>query len=169
VSEPLRLLLAQVDDVPGELVGEFMRRVEEIGARNVHVVPTIAKKGRPGYLIYVDVPAALEDEIGLLFGSELGTWGYRVLAAEHKHFDIARRTLALDVVAAGQHHAFELRIKTVGAAGRILRVKAEHDDLVETCRALRTAGHTVPLAVLKATVETQWTEQQYPDTLSVQV
>ena len=59
----MRLLMAQVDDVSGELLGEFIRRVEALGARNVQIVSSITKKGRPGYIVYVDVPESLESEV----------------------------------------------------------------------------------------------------------
>ncbi len=155
MSTAPRLLMAQVDDVPGELLGEFMRRVEALGALNVQAVPTVAKKGRPGYLLYIDVPAALEHEVGVLLAAELGTWGYRVLEGQHRHFDIARIDVTLSVSVGGDTHAFQLRAKTISDAGVTLRVKAEHDDLAAIAGRLAEAGQRVPLAVLKAAVESR--------------
>jgi len=149
----MRLLMAQVDDVPGEQIGEFIRQAEALGARNVQVVASVTKKGRPGYVVFLDIAAELETDAGLLLGSELGTWGYRVLAAEHRHFDITRVETALGVTIGGTAHAFTLRAKTIAEGRRLLRVKAEHDDLAAICAALREQGHAVPLAVLKAAVE----------------
>jgi len=153
MSEGLRLLMAQVDDVPGELMGEFIARAEALGARNVQVVPSLTKKNRPAYLVYLDVPAALEAAAGRLLGAELGCWGYRVIAAEHRHFDISRGSLELTVHRAGITHRGQMRIKTIADGAERLRVKAEHDDLSAFCAALRTAGTELPLAVLKAAVE----------------
>lgn len=155
MSEGLRLLMAQVDDVPGELMGEFIARAEALGARNVQVVPSLTKKNRPAYLVYLDVPAALEAAAGRLLGSELGCWGYRVLAAEHRHFDISRGSLDLTIHRGGTSHRATLRIKTIADGTERLRVKAEHDDLSAICAALRAAGIELPLAVLKATVESR--------------
>ncbi|MBK8961440.1 MAG: DUF111 family protein [Proteobacteria bacterium] len=90
-------MMAQVDDVPGELMGEFILRAEALGARNVQVVPSITKKNRPAYLVYLDVPAALESEAARLLGAELGCCSYRVIEAEHHRFDIARTTVAVTV------------------------------------------------------------------------
>jgi uncharacterized protein (DUF111 family) len=155
MSDAMRLIMAQVDDVPGELLGDFIQRVEGLGARNVQIVASITKKGRPGYIIYVDVPESLESEVAILLGAELGTWGYRVLAAEHRHFDIERQGVALTVSIADAAYEFELRVKTISHAGRFLRVKAEHDDLSRICGTLRAKGHEIPLTVLKAGVESQ--------------
>jgi len=155
MSEPLSLVMAQVDDVPGELLGEFIRRAEELGARNVQAVASVTKKGRPGYLLYVDVPAALETELGLLLGAELGCWGYRVLAAEHRHFDIERLRMTLVLTLEGTELRWPLRAKTIASGARVLRIKAEHDDLAAICAHLREQGRALPLAVLKAAVETR--------------
>lgn len=149
----MRLLMAQVDDVPGEQIGEFIRQAEALGARNVQVVASVTKKGRPGYIIYLDISADLEAEAGLLLGAELGTWGYRVLQAEHRHFDITRVEAALGVTIGGAAHSFTLRTKVIADGSDVLRVKAEHDDLAAICATLRERGYRVPVAILKAAVE----------------
>lgn len=169
-------MMAQVDDVPGELMGEFIRRAEALGARNVQVVPSITKKNRPAYLVYLDVPAALEAPAARLLGAELGCWGYRVIEAEHHHFDIARTTVALTVHRGGVSREIAMRIKTISDGDDRLRVKAEHDDLVSLCATLReaqtelpaAARADVPLAVLKAAVESQLAVMNpLPDSLSL--
>ena len=147
------LLMAQVDDVPGELIGEFIQRVTETCARNVQVLPSITKKNRPGYVIYVDAPQSLETDIATLFGAELGTWGYRVIAAEHKHFDIERFTAHVNIHSAQGEHAFELRAKRISSAGAFSRVKAEYDDLSAICQSLRENGTPASLTEVKAAVE----------------
>ncbi len=155
-TEPLRLMMVQVDDVTGELLGEFVRRAEALGARNIQIVASLTKKGRPGYLVYIDVPASLEAEIAFMLGSELGAWGYRVLQTEHRHFDIGRVTITLETRIAGESRRFPLRLKTVSDGERLLRVKAEFDDVAAICRALRNDGADVPVMVLKAQVESRF-------------
>lgn len=149
----MRLLMAQVDDVPGEQIGEFIRQAEALGARNVQVVASVTKKGRPGYLVYLDISAELETAAGRLLGAELGTWGYRILQAEHRHFDITRIETALGVTIGGAAHRFALRTKVIADGADVLRVKAEHDDLVTICTTLRERGYRVPVAVMKTAVE----------------
>lgn len=155
MSEEMRLLMAQVDDVPGELMGEFIRRAETLGARNVQALASITKKGRPGYVVYVDVPASREADIATLLGAELGTWGYRIIAAEHRHFEIERFTVTLDIRVHGAVQTFELGAKKISQAGRFTRIKVEYDDLSRICQTLRVHGHDLPLAVLKAETETR--------------
>ena len=158
MGQPVRLLMAQVDDASGEMLGEFLRRAEALGVRNVQIVASITKKGRPGHIVYVDVAADLEPQVALLLGRELGAWGYRVLASEHHHFDIERVNIPLTVHLAGSSHSFQVSVKLVSHAGKRLRIKAEHDDLSSICSALRAKGCEVPLTALKTAVESQWSE-----------
>jgi len=159
----MRLIMAQVDDVSGELLGEVIQRLERLGARNVQIVSTVTKKGRPGYILYIDVPDELESDVAYLLVSELGTWGYRVLAAEHKHFDIKHIDITLVVVVGDGRYEFDLHLKSISHAGQ-MRVKAEHDDLSSICRILREKQQYVPLAVLKAQVESRLTDLNTTDT-----
>ena len=147
------LLMTQVDDVSGEVIGNFFKLAEARGARNVQIVPSITKKNRPGYIIYVDAPASAEAELAELFGAELGTWGYRVIGAEHKHFDIERLTVTVKVTVDGAQSSHPLRAKRISQSGSFARLKAEYEDLAAICAAIRDLGHTVPLFVLKASVE----------------
>lgn len=153
MSDAVLLLMAQVDDVSGEVIGEFIQRAGAIGAKNVQVVPSITKKNRPGYLIYVDVAESLENEIATLLGAELGTWGYRVIAAEHKHFEIERFNVQLNVRTSQGEQEFPLRAKRISQAGVFSRVKAEYDDLSKICETLREHGTMASLSDVKATVE----------------
>jgi uncharacterized protein (DUF111 family) len=147
------LLMAQVDDAPGELLGHVIEEMGRMGARNVQLLSSLGKKGRPGYVLLVDIDAEDEaDFAGVLVG-ELGIWGYRILSSEHKHFEIRRYTTTLELELVGRVDSFPLRIKRVLNQGEFVRAKAEHDDLVAIAEKLRTHG-TTPVAVLKAAVET---------------
>ena len=147
------LLMAQVDDVPGELIGEFIQRAVDIGAKNVQVVPSITKKNRPGFIVYVDVAESLENDIAALFGAELGTWGYRIIAAEHKHFEIERFDVQVKICISEIERVFELRAKRISQAGVFTRVKAEYDDISKICRSMREHNQSIAVGELKAAVE----------------
>lgn len=161
------LLMAQVDDVSGEVMGEFIRRASAVGAKNVQVIPSITKKNRPGYVVYVDTPASLEPEFAELFGAELGTWGYRVIAAEHRHFDIERVDVGVTVQARDFERRFDLRTKRISQPGVFTRIKAEYDDLSQICGTLREAGIPIALADFKADIEREL--RQRPDSPDITV
>lgn len=147
------LLMAQIDDAPGELLGEVMKSLAERGAKNLQLLSSLGKKGRPGYVLMVDILAEQEPEFAAILGGDLGVWGYRVLHSDHKHFNIERYTSTVDINAAGQTRSFPMRIKRILDGNKLLRVKAEHDDLAAIVGAYRRDGHAISLTVVKAHVE----------------
>ena len=149
------LLMVQIDDAPGELLGDVIRQASEMGAKNVQLLSSLAKKGRPGHVLLLDILAEQERDFAALLVGELGVWGYRVLHSDHKHFDIARHDTVLEVeMPAGGQKSFPIRIKRVLDGQEFLRVKAEFDEMRDICAVLRAEGVTISTAVLKAKVET---------------
>jgi uncharacterized protein (DUF111 family) len=147
------LLMAQVDDAPGELLGHVIEEMGRMGAKNVQLLSSLGKKGRPGYVLLVDIDAEDEaDFAGVLVG-ELGIWGYRILSSEHKHFEIRRYQTRLELHCAGSVDTFPLRLKRVMHRGEFVRVKAEHADLAAAANQLKSR-RLLSLSVLKAAVET---------------
>jgi pyridinium-3,5-bisthiocarboxylic acid mononucleotide nickel chelatase len=151
--DQMPLMMAQVDDVSGEILGEFIRRAEKLGARNIQVVPSLTKKGRPSHIVFVDAPEHIQPDIGLLLGSVLGTWGYRILQSEHRHFDIRRTNALLRVATGAETLEFNIRVNVVSHEGQVMRVKAEFDDLSKACETLREANRPMSIHELKAAVE----------------
>jgi uncharacterized protein (DUF111 family) len=153
MASEVLLLLVQIDDAPGELLGDVVRTLGEMGAKNVQLLSSLAKKGRPGYVLLIDILAQQEAEVAALLVGELGVWGYRVLRSDHKHFDIERHDMTLDIAVGDTARAFPMRIKRILNQGAFMRAKAEFDDLRAICSALGNEGVRVSLAVLKAKVE----------------
>jgi len=143
------LLLVQVDDATGETLQHATQQILAAGARNVQVLASLTKKGRPGHVCLIDLPAAREEEVALLLGTELGVWGYRVLEARHRHFDITLEERRVLTGALEQ----TVRCKYVRKGDRLLAVKAEHDDLVRLQAALAQRDGHVALKRLRALVE----------------
>lgn len=163
------MLMAQVDDAPGELLGEVMNTLVEKGAKNVQLLSSLGKKGRPGYVLMIDIPADHEMDIAAVLGADLGIWGYRVLHSEHKHFDIERHETMVEVTSDGITEVFPMRIKCIFNGDELLRVKAEHDDLSAICTAFRTSGRRVSLTVLKSNVEAAVGRMQLVSNIKVRV
>lgn len=148
------LLMVQVDDASGELLGEVLRQLAQMGAKNVQLLSSLAKKGRPGHVLLIDILAEQEAEVAALLVGELGVWGYRVLHSDHKHFGIERHKTQLEITVGGDVERFPIQLKRILNDGQFLRVKAEHDEMASICAALRAKGHRASIAVLKALVET---------------
>ncbi|WFU11870.1 DUF111 family protein (plasmid) [Rhizobium sp. CB3090] len=143
------LIMAQIDDVPGELLGHVIDKMTEMGAKNVQLLSSLGKKGRPSYVLLVDIKAEDEPDFAALLVGDLGIWGYRVLESQHKHFDIRRYQTTLELRWGEEIRRFPLRIKRILNEGVFLRAKAEHDDL-----AAISQETGLSVAVLKAAIET---------------
>jgi hypothetical protein len=146
------LLMAQIDDAPGELLGSVLKQMSEMGAKNVQLLSSLGKKGRPGYVLLVDINVGDEADFAVLLAAELGIWGYRVLESRHKHFDVRHYRTQLELHCNGTSRRYPLRIKRIFCDGNFMRAKAEHDDLAAICAEM-TGTRRLPLAVLKAATE----------------
>jgi len=162
------LLMAQIDDAPGELLGSVLNQMGEMGAKNVQLLSSFGKKGRPGYVLLVDINAEDEADFAALLAAELGIWGYRVLKSQHKHFDVRHYRTQLELRWNGTSRRYPLRIKRILCDGHFMRAKAEHDDLAAICAEV-AAKRRLPLAVLKAATEEAVGSAEPPEVLIVHV
>ncbi|CDX35105.1 hypothetical protein MPLSOD_200051 [Mesorhizobium sp. SOD10] len=160
------LLMAQIDDAPGELLGHVLDKMTEMGAKNVQLLSSLGKKGRPSFVLLVDIDAEDEPEFASLLVGDLGIWGYRVLESQHKHFDIRRYKTQLELKWAGGERSFPLRLKRILNEGMFMRAKAEHDDLVAISAQMRDLL-PVSVAVLKGAIETTIGSTEPGETLRV--
>ncbi|MDX8496356.1 pyridinium-3,5-bisthiocarboxylic acid mononucleotide nickel chelatase [Mesorhizobium sp. VK22B] len=160
------LLMAQIDDAPGELLGHIIDKMTDMGAKNVQLLSSLGKKGRPAYVLLVDINAEDEPEFASLLVGDLGIWGYRVLESQHKHFDIRRYKTQLELKWAGGEASYPLRLKRILNYGVFVRAKAEHDDLVAISAQMRDLL-PVSVAVLKAAIETAVGSAEPGETLHV--
>ena len=75
--EDVTVLETDVDDVSGEILGNFIKILENKNVLDIQILPSITKKNRPGHLIKVLChPQHSFDLIETIF-SELGTLGVR--------------------------------------------------------------------------------------------
>lgn len=78
------ILETNVDDVSGEVIGNFLSRAMEEGARDASAIPLLMKKGRPGHLIRVISIPTESTRLSELMAGELGTLGVRVTSGVHR-------------------------------------------------------------------------------------
>lgn len=153
MSAPI-LLMVQVDDATGEVLQDVCEQLHRVGARNVQLLASLGKKGRPAHVLLIDVDADLEEDVALLIGSELGAWGYRVLESRHRHFDIRVGRRKLDLHLAAGVATFEIGCKEIRSGDRLLAIKVEHDHPVALRGKLAVDGSAPALRTLRAALET---------------
>ena len=152
--KPGKLLLAQVDDVSGEIIGFFINRVMDKGARNVHVIPTLTKKNRPGYILLIDVEPSAEESVGGFMARELGVAGYHVLDTQHAHSRVSFVTTTLEFRHERSAFTHDCLLKLIGPVEEPLHVKVEYEELVSARNAVeREFGLDLVLDDLRKQIE----------------
>jgi uncharacterized protein (DUF111 family) len=161
------LMLVQVDDRSGEVVGHALDELVTMGVRNVQLLTSQTKKGRPGMILLLDLDSEIEDEVAVYLAAEMGAWGYHVLHASHRHFDTALETRLVTLRRGEQRRSLAVRCKSFHHEGKLLRVKLEHDDAVELQKLARDFGDVCPLEELRPAVERA--ARQQPDAFELEV
>lgn len=147
------LLLAQVDDCSGEVLGEALEQLTAMGVRNVQLMGSLTKKGRPGNVLLLDLSRDLEPQVALFLATELGVWGYHVLQSTHRHFDVALEERRLRVTTDEASRLFTVRCKLFHHQGQLLRIKLEHADAVEIAEFIRLLGRRCSLRDIRCRAE----------------
>ena len=76
-SKPLIKLETEVDDCTGEALGHTMARLYDAGALEVHFIPCVMKKSRPGYQLEVLCTEATRHALELIIFEDTTTIGIR--------------------------------------------------------------------------------------------
>lgn len=162
-------MFVQCDDSSGEVVGHALDELLELGARNVQMLSSHTKKGRPGMVLLLDLDARLESEVATYLAAELGIWGYHVLETKHRHFDVAVETRCVTLRCGSGQRSRDVRCKLFRHGGRLLRVKLEHDDALRLLALARDLDSVCSLEELRAAVERIVRQQPHDHEFEVSV
>jgi len=77
------LLVFQIDHLSGEEIGWILETGQISGLRNRQLIPTLTKKGRPGYILLLDVDPKFEVEAIQAVSTYLPVFGYHRLGTQH--------------------------------------------------------------------------------------
>jgi len=118
------LLETNIDDMNPELYGAVSERLFEAGALDVWLTPVQMKKGRPGVVLSVLAPAALEAELARLLLEETTTLGVRALSVRRHEAPRAWREVETPFG--------RVRVKLKWVEGRVIGAAPEYEE----CRRL---------------------------------
>jgi len=140
-TDTVEVIEANLDDVPGEVVGHVVERALAAGALDAYVAPVYMKKNRPGMVVTLIAEAADAPRLEELLLAETTTFGVRRNAAVRRKL---RREWATVETPFGQ-----VRVKVGYLGKRLVQAAPEFED----CR--RAADrHNQPLrAVYEAALE----------------
>jgi uncharacterized protein (DUF111 family) len=147
------LIMAQVDSASGEYIAHVMAAIQDAGAHNVNLIPSLTKKGRPGYLLIIDAPAPALPQIENLLIAELGLLGWRRLFSQHISLptEITRQNLVLEFK--GKRLRLKVPLKIARASdGRTIE-SVDYQFCLDVKRRLETElGADIPLRELRASI-----------------
>jgi Nickel insertion protein len=150
------LILVQLDRLTGEDIGWALESLAIPGVRNRNLVPTLTKKGRTGYLLFIDAEADAEEEVGRFLMENLDTYGYHRIKTEHVHLKTVTKTITVLVSKEGQSIEEHVRLKGRGDCenGPFF---VESDDLFSLqARIVDELGDTISPNELRRTIEGLW-------------
>ncbi len=125
--ERLIMLAADIDDATGEELGALADALRDGGARDVVLLQTVMKKGRPGTRVECLVAPRDADRLEALLLMESTTIGVR-------RFEVDRRALPRSERVVGVF-GHDLRVKVVTLPDGGTRAKPEADDVVRVAQA----------------------------------
>ncbi|MFW5988345.1 MAG: nickel insertion protein [bacterium] len=120
------LLMFNVDDITNEQVPFLIDKLSKKGAKNVHVIPSITKKGRQEHIFLVDLPESEVESVSNEIVRETGTIGIRILKEEHIYYNYEFKKVNVVI----DSKKYELRVKLIfNKNNEYLALKAEYEDL----------------------------------------
>jgi len=134
------LLETNVDDISGEILAYTFARLLAEGAYDVSALPCTMKKGRPGHLLRVIAASGDGERLAAVMAEELGTLGVRSVPAVHR-FVAERSIRTIPVTIRGEER--HVRVKCGVLHGKVISLKAEHEDVGTWAKDLRIPARTV--------------------------
>ena len=125
-----QLILFQIDHLSGEEIAHLINRAYIWGAHNVHAIPTVTKKGRPGYIILADIGDQKEIPLVQSMAKEFGLFGYHEIRTVHWHQSVATHQRKLRIRYKQQEIALIINFKFCGSEKAPFYTRIEHDDVV---------------------------------------
>jgi uncharacterized protein (DUF111 family) len=150
------LLMITVDDLPAEGLPYIIEKTIERGAKNIHVLNAITKKGRMEYIFLVDVEKKYLEDVSLLLALELGTLGMKTFNTEHimLPFEIVAKNVM--VKTKNEDYNTKVQVKYLkNDNNQVISLKAEYEDIKTLATALESRGVEIPLSKLKTIIEAE--------------
>jgi uncharacterized protein (TIGR00299 family) protein len=119
-SDVVSILETNVDDVSGEVLAHVIDKAMSSGAKDISIIPTMTKKGRPSHMISVICATKDVDRLANVLISETGTLGIRIRSSER--FIVPRKIIQLKIKI--QNKDFAIQCKTAGKS-----FKVEYDNI----------------------------------------
>ncbi len=123
------LLMFQIDHLSGEELGWILETDGISGLRNTQLIPTLTKKGRPGYILLLDVDPELEVKAVRAVRQHLPVFGYHRLGTQHVFAKGTSKLVTAVIKAHGKKVETPIRVRLFSLSKGKYRSFIESDDL----------------------------------------
>ena len=127
--EDVIVLETDIDDVTGEIIGNFIHKMENSKILDVQVISSITKKNRPSYVIKILCHPEMSDKILKDIFSELGTLGVRISKTKRVCIDRAIETVKIVLDQENYEINYKISYYINEKGKRIVNIKPEYEDL----------------------------------------
>ncbi len=148
--------MTTIDDLPPEGIPYITDKIISTGAKNVHIINSLTKKGRMEYIILVDFEDEYLEEVSNLLALEFGTIGMKLINYEHIKFPY--KLIDKKVVVNVNNSSFESIVKVkylFSLDDKLISLKAEYEDLKQLASKLDSEGFDVSFSKLKTIIEAE--------------
>jgi hypothetical protein len=135
--EEVTVLETAVDDVSGEILGNFVQTLEDEKILDIQIIPSITKKNRPGHII--KILCNPQNNFDLIYKTlrELGTLGVRYYTTKRVCVDRKLEKSTIEI----NHKNYELHFKIsyiqMHDGIKVINVKPEFEDLKRISKQTR--------------------------------
>ncbi len=127
--EEVTILETAVDDVSGEILGNFFKNLEDVDFLDVQIIPRIKKKNRPGHII--KILCNPQNNFDLIYKTlrELGTLGVRYYTTKRVCVDRKLEKSTIEVNNKNYELQFKISYIQMNDRIKVINVKPEFEDL----------------------------------------
>ncbi len=127
--EEVNILETAVDDVSGEILGNFVNILGNEDILDIQIIPSITKKNRPGHVIKIICEPSHSYDLILKTLRELGTLGVRFYSS--KRVCVDRKIVNEKIEINGKWYELNFKISFIkkGEKTEVINVKPEFEDL----------------------------------------
>jgi len=127
--EQVSVVETSVDDVSGEILGDFITNLEKSNVLDIQVIPSTTKKNRPGYVIKVMCHPEQKFDICEKIITGLGTLGVRINTIDR--VCVERKIENKKIKIEGKEYKLNYKISYMDSdtGVKIINIKAEYEDL----------------------------------------
>jgi uncharacterized protein (TIGR00299 family) protein len=131
--EDVIVLETDVDDVTGEIIGNFIHKMENSKILDIQIIPSITKKNRPSYVIKILCHPTVSNKVLEDIFIELGTLGVRISKTNRVCIEREIETVKISLNQEEYEIKYKISYFIKDTKKQIINIKPEYEDLKKIC------------------------------------